>query len=98
MCRLQPGRAKVENQPKTDQAEIDNIGRVFDLIRRQPADRRHAAVGFMFRGEEYLAKKEECVSRGAHVKGAVCFSGSKDNVSRRPTFAELLTSFDEPMP
>lgn len=69
--------------PKVDPAEIDKIGRVFAAIRRQPADRKAAAaVGFTFRGEEYLAQREPCISTGPHVRGAVCFSGSKPSVSR----------------
>lgn len=75
-----------------DQVEIDNIGKVFDLIRRQPAGQKPAAVSFTFRNEEYQAKKEECVSRGAHTRGAVCFSGSKHRVSRNLTFAGLPAS------
>lgn len=80
--KIQPGKARSDKGPKVDQNEIDNTGKVFDSIRRQPADRKAAAVSFTFRGEEYHAKKEECISRGAHVRGAVCFSGSKHSVSR----------------
>lgn len=80
-AELQPGKAKSENVPKVDPAEIDKIGRVFAAIRRQPADRTAATVGFTFRGEDYLAKREPCISTGPHVRGAVCFSGSKPSVS-----------------
>lgn len=76
--------------PKVDPAEIDKIGRVFAAIRRQPADRNAATVGFTFRGEAYLAKREPCISTGPHVRGAVCFSGSKPSVSRYRMFGGLV--------
>lgn len=94
MRRLQPGKAKSESLPKIDPAEIDKIGRVFAAIRRQPADRNAAAtVGFTFRGEAYLAKREPCISTGPHVRGAVCFSGSKPSVSRYLLFGGLVIPF-----
>jgi hypothetical protein len=88
MCRLQPGRTKGGQEPPFDQVEINNIGKLFEQIRRQPKD----LEPFNFMGESYRPKEEQCVSQEPHMRGAVCFSGLKYNaeVSRRLITAKLL--------
>lgn len=73
-----------------NKAEIDNIGKLFhELWKKQPADRKPAAVGFRFGSEEYQAKRENCMA-----KDAFCFSGSKHKVSHAylQTFPTFLST------
>lgn len=70
---LQSGKTKSDQEPQFNQVEINNIGKMFDKIRRQPADPHQ----FTFMGENYQARREKCISQEPHMRGAVCISGLK---------------------
>lgn len=84
---LQSGKTKSDQEPQLNQVEINNIGKLFDRIRKQPTNPHQ----FTFMGESYQARREKCISQEPHIRGAVCFSGLKYNpdVSRPLMSAEL---------